>query len=196
MGALARLTRSMPPDMRKQVYDLLLLYALKGVTDARAADAIAELYSPPRVTVELRRMRRRCPGMGLVPGATFDLHEDEDGVAYDVLTAVDRQRIRERAARGRPFLVVGSPPCTDWCYYNVQVNHRHMAPAELRRRLIERQVTLRFAVEVYCLQLVGGRHFLHAHPVGATSWKEGCIRALERQAGVGFIGGGGAGSDG
>ena len=31
MGALARLTRSMPPDMRKQVDDLLLLYALNGV---------------------------------------------------------------------------------------------------------------------------------------------------------------------
>ena len=46
MCALARLTRSMPPDMRRQVDDLLLLYALNGVTDARAADAIAELYSP------------------------------------------------------------------------------------------------------------------------------------------------------
>ena len=59
MGALARLTRSMPPDMRRQVDDLLLLYALNGVAGARAADASVELYSPPRVTVELRRMRRR-----------------------------------------------------------------------------------------------------------------------------------------
>ena len=93
--------------------DLLLLYALNGVADEPAAKAIAELYSPPRVTVELREVRRRCPGMGLVPGATFDLQEDENGVAYDVLKASDRQRIRERVARDRPFLVVGSPPCTD-----------------------------------------------------------------------------------
>ena len=94
--------------------DILLLYALNGVADAAAAKAIAELYSPPRVTAELQKVRRRCPGMGLVPGATFDLCEDEHGVAYDVLKAVDRQRIRERVSWGRPFLVAGSPPCTDW----------------------------------------------------------------------------------
>ena len=67
------------------------------------------------MTAELKEYRKRCPGMGLVPGATFDLHADEDGVAYGVLKAVGRQRIRERVARDRPFLVVGSPPCTDWC---------------------------------------------------------------------------------
>ena len=150
--------------------DLLLLYALNGVADEPAARAIAELYSPPRVTAELKEVRKRCPGMGLVPGATFDLQEDEDGVAYDVLRASDRRRIRERVARGRPFLVVGSPPCTDWCFYNVHANHKRMAPTELRRRRIERQVTIRFAVEVYCLQLAGGRHFLHNHPAGTTSW--------------------------
>ena len=113
LGALSRLARSMPPDLRREVDDLLLLYALNGVADEPAAKAIAELYSPPRVTVELQHMRRRCPGMGLVPGATFDLAEDEHGIAYDVLKAADRQRIRERVARDRPFLVVGSPPCTD-----------------------------------------------------------------------------------
>ena len=94
---------------------LLLLYALNGVADAAAAKAIAELYSPPRVTAELRKVRRRCPGMGLVPGATFDLAEDEFGVTYDVLKAADRQRIRARVARDQPSVVVGSPPCTDWC---------------------------------------------------------------------------------
>ena len=114
MGALARLTRSMPPDMRRQVDDLLLLYALNGVAAAAAAKAIAELYSPPRVTAELQKIRRRCPGMGLAPGATFDLCEDEFGATYDVLKAADRQRIRARVSRDKPFLVVGSPPCTDW----------------------------------------------------------------------------------
>ena len=125
-------------------------------------------------------MRRRCPGLGLVPGATFDLCEDERGVADDVLKAADRQRIRERVPRYRPFLVVGSPPCTDWCYYNVQVDHRRMPEAELRRRLVERQITLRFAVEIYCLQLAGRRHFLHEHPVGATSWHEGASARCSR----------------
>ena len=73
---MLRLASSMPPDLRKEVNDLLLLYALNGVADEPAAKAIAELYSPPRVTAELKETRKRCPGMGLVPGATFDLYED------------------------------------------------------------------------------------------------------------------------
>ena len=76
LGALGRLVRSMPPDLRREVDDLLLLYALNGVADEPAAKAIAELYSPPRVTAELKEMRRRCPGMVLVHGATFDLYAD------------------------------------------------------------------------------------------------------------------------
>ena len=47
MGALLRLGHSMPPDLRREVDDLLLLYALNGVADEPAARAIAELYSPP-----------------------------------------------------------------------------------------------------------------------------------------------------
>ena len=80
-GALRRLAKTMPPDLRSEVGELLQLYALNGVRDAAAARAVAELYSPPRVTTELARMRRRVPGMALVPGATFDLEEDENGVA-------------------------------------------------------------------------------------------------------------------
>ena len=132
-------------------------------------------------------MRARCPGMGIVPGATFDLYEDQEGVADDVLKAEDRQRIRTMVSRDKPLLVVGCPPCTDWCFYNVVLNHPRMPVAELRRRLIERQVTLQFAAEIYCLQLAGGRHFLHEHPVGAVSWKEECMKALARQPGVGSV---------
>ena len=83
MGALARLASSMPPDLRKEVDDLLLLYALNGVADEPAARAIAELYSPPLVTVKLKKFRRRCPGMSLAPGATFDLYEGAEDVIMD-----------------------------------------------------------------------------------------------------------------
>ena len=58
LGALRRLAKAMPADLRWQVDDLLLLYALNGVADAAAHRAVFELYSPPRVTRELERMRR------------------------------------------------------------------------------------------------------------------------------------------
>ena len=125
--SLRRLASTMPPDLRHEVDDLLRLYAQNGVPDASAARAVAELYSPPRVTSELKRLRRRVPGMKLVPGATFDLEEDENGVAYDALTAVDRQRIRDRVIRDKPFLVVGSPKCTDYSKLTVNLQHPKMS---------------------------------------------------------------------
>ena len=93
-------------------------------------------------------MRRRVPGMALVPGATFDLEEDENLVAYNVLLAADRQRIRERILRDEPYLVVGSPKCTDYSNLTVNLQHPKMDKEELRRRLAEREVLLRFAVEM------------------------------------------------
>jgi hypothetical protein len=45
-----------------------------------------------------------------------------------------------------------------------------------KKQLAEGRLLLKFAAEIYQLQLQGGRHFLHEHPVGATSWKETCIR--------------------
>ena len=139
LGALARLARD-PRYSEEEVNDLLILYALNGVPDVPAGRAVMELYSPPRVTKELKKLRRRVPGMRLVPGATFDLDEDEFGQSYDVLRAADRERIRARVHRDKPFLVVGSPKCTDYCWFNTNVNHHRMQPEELKRRLVEREV--------------------------------------------------------
>jgi len=183
--ALMRLARTMPADLRREVGELLDLYAQNGVRDAAASRAVVELYSPPRVTAELKRMQRRVPGMALVPGATFDLEEDEHGVAYDALKATDRQRIRDRIQRDKPYLVVGSPKCTDYSSLTVNLQHPRMTEAEVRRRLVEREVLLRFAVEIYCLQLAAGRHFLHEHPRGAYSWKERFVQDLLRDPRVG-----------
>ncbi len=67
--------------------------------------AVAELYSPPRVTATL-------PRLGLVAGPTFDLHADEAGVAWDFTRTQDRKRAWERIRAEEPDRVVGSPPCT------------------------------------------------------------------------------------
>ena len=126
LGALCRPARA--PGIQEEVNDLVLLYALNGVPDVPAARAVVELYSPPRVTAELKKMRQHVPGMRLVPGATFDLQADENGEAYDVLKASDRASIRDRIKRDKPFLVVGSPKCTDYCWYNTAIHHKRWRP--------------------------------------------------------------------
>ncbi len=58
--------------------------------------AIAELYSPPRVTAALPRQSvsgHRVPGLsGLVAGSTFDLYADAAGVTWDFTRPSDRKR--------------------------------------------------------------------------------------------------------
>ena len=45
-----------------------------------------------------------------------------------------------------------------------------MASAKGKRQLAEAHVLLDFAIDIYFMQLAGGRHFLHEHPAGARSW--------------------------
>ena len=143
------------------IYELLLVH---GVSRGDAAAKVAELYSPPRVTAELGRL----PHMSLVGGSTFDLRADANGRAWDFRKAEDRRRARAQIREEQPFLVIGSPPCTEFCAIQ-NLNRHRWSPAEVRRRHAEAMVLLGFAVEVYWLQLEAGRHFLHEHPATASS---------------------------
>ena len=46
---------------------------------------------------------------------------------------------------------------------------------------------LKFALEIYELQLAEGRHFLHEHPDSAASWQVPRMVALRRRQGVGEV---------
>ncbi len=64
--------------------------------------AVAELYSPPRVTQALPA------GAGLVAGSTFDLIADAAGVKWDFAKPLDRKRAWDRIFAEEPSLIVGS----------------------------------------------------------------------------------------
>ena len=46
-----------------------------------------------------------------------------------------------------------------------------MGVEELRRAAVEAETLLQFALEIYRIQLRGGRHFVHEHPAHASSWE-------------------------
>jgi hypothetical protein len=50
-----------------------------------------------------------------------------------------------------------------------------MTPDEVRRRMAEARLHLEFCAEVYKEQMRAERHFLHEHPLTATSWQEQCV---------------------
>jgi hypothetical protein len=149
---------------------------------------VAELYSPPRVTATLPRPSEREPLVsrrsGLAAGSTFDLHKDEAGVAWDFTRPGDRKRAWERIRAEEPFLVVGSPPCTMFSRLQLNLNANKMGKVEWERRRREAEVLLIFAVAVYKLQVLAGRHFLHEHPAGATSWGHPAVAKLRARPDV------------
>ena len=52
---------------------------------------------------------------------------------------------------------------------------------KFRRLLAEACVLLGFMAEIHTIQLRAGRHFLHEHPLGATSWGERVVKDLARR---------------
>ena len=102
------------------VYEILLL---AGLSQEQARDKIVELYSPPRVTQESQAR------LGM-KGITFDLQADAAGKSWDFRKAEDRARVRRMIEKEKPFIVIGSPPCTDWNTRNQNFNHPRMTAEE------------------------------------------------------------------
>ena len=162
-----------------RLYELLLT---TGVSPGDARAKIVELYSPPRITSEAATL----PWLSLAGGSTFDLRADADGRSWDFRLESDRRKARARIAREKPFLVVGSPPCT--LFSVLQALNRGRVDGAVRDRLLaEARVLLGFAVEIYEMQLRAGRHFLHEHPASASSWSDPRVVRLLQDPRVGVV---------
>ena len=181
---LEALLATMTAELAEDARSINNLFIINGCTSRDAQKKVVELYSPPRVTSALQAAPSRYPG--LRAGSTFDLHEDEHGEKYDFLKSEDRQRCRERLRAERPWLVVGSPPCTWWSAL-MALNRAKMSRAEVERRDVEAKTLLYFACEVYRQQLREGRHFLHEHPEAARSWADEQVKGILDNPAVGSV---------
>jgi hypothetical protein len=165
--------KSVPKKVRAEATELMELFLVHGVSPEMAKAKVVELYSPPRVTKELGRVR----SLYLSAGSTFDLIADASGKVWNFLLAEDRARCRRQLAKEKPYLVIGSPPCTQ--YTRLQnLNRNRVDPKERHRRQVEAKILLDFAVEVYRAQLARGARFLHEHPLATTSWEEPAVKEL------------------
>ena len=124
---------------------------------------VTEVFSPERNNKLARKF-------GLTPGASMDLTN-----GYDFNKPEDRRRAWSEIKKTEPFIIIGSPPCT--LFSNLQELNKHIHrddPAWLSRFESEKQKAighLQFCALLYRHQLRQGRHFLHEHPWGASSWK-------------------------
>ncbi len=116
---------------------------VNGATAAEGQAKVAELFSLPRVAKLLR------PSMSLGKGLTFDLQGDADGRSWDFLKAADRREALTRIREQKPYLVIGSPPCTAFSRLNDGWNFRRMDTEVVRMCKVEGRVILGFAAQVY-----------------------------------------------
>ena len=85
------------------IYELFLV---QGAPNGIARANVCELFSPPRVPSEIRRL----PNITIARGATYDLFADKDGRAFDFTKAADRRKVRKEIEEMNPYFVIGSPP--------------------------------------------------------------------------------------
>ena len=168
---------------RREANEIVELFLTHGVALPIARAKVAELYSPPRVTTQLARL----PQLHLSPGQTFDLRQDRAGRSWNFLLEADRVEAKRLIQEERPYIVIGSPPCTSFCSFNRRFNYRRMDHEKVRKALHDGNVLLAFALEIYELQLSEGRHFLHEHPASAASWQVPRMVALRRRHNVGEV---------
>jgi len=176
----ALIIKGMPEQVAKEYINTYELFLVHGVSAGDAKKKVTELFSPPRVTAELQRM----PTINLAAGATYDLRADAKGRSWDFLKQADRAKARKEIREQKPFMVIGSPPCTAFCTLNQGLNKHKGSPEERKRKMTEATTLLHFALEIYELQVRAGRHFLHEHPQGASSWRDARMEKMMKHPSV------------
>ena len=164
------------------VEEVRRLCLIRGETSNEVGKRIVELFSPPRINEKIDRMSSK---KGIVAGTSFDLIVDKrTGETWNFLKPEDRRRCWNRLEEERPWVVIGSPPCTAFSTINTGLNYPKMNRDEVLRRQGEARVLLGFALAVYHWQLNRGCYFLHEHPDSASSWELPEVRAMMGRPGV------------
>ena len=149
----------------EEVRDIATLCLELGAVD------LAEVYSPGRFGEAAWRH-------GLRPGFAVDL---QTGWNMDLQEHVET--LREVQEEQDPYIVMGSPPCTEFSRL-LHISKSKRDPDVVARKRAAGERHLRNSVEVYRRQMARGRYFLHEHPKSADSWQEECIRKLEEEPSV------------
>ena len=143
---------------------------------------ISEIYYPPRVTVEIVKSKNEF----LTPGLAFDITVDDpdDGQPWDFNVEAKREKAREILRKQKPYLLIGSPMCTAFCFWQRLNAARWGNTAEAQAARTKAVKHMEFAASLYFEQLQAGRYFLHEHPRYASSWGLSTMEELMKIPGV------------
>ena len=132
---------------------------------------VAEVYSPPRVVTV-------AEAAGLRGGFSLDLTTPWNGEVWDFTKKRCRTKAIELLRRDKPYLLIGSPPCTAWSNLQSFNELRPGGKQKVEAARNRARIHLLFCVRLYKIQLDAGRYFLHEHPRSAKSWQEKCVQSI------------------
>ena len=145
---------------------------------------VSEIYSPPRITAELKKQRRGC----LLPGFAFDItcEDPDDGQAWDFSRRDKREKARRLLRQQRPYMIIGSPECKAFSTWMALNEAKSADPHRIRLAKTQALTHLHFVASLYHDQIEAGRYFIHEHPKWATSWQEGVMKGIAGMPEVGI----------
>ena len=143
---------------------------------------VTEVYSPPRVTAELIRMKNK----ELLPGFAFDVTtlDPDDGMPWDFSLKSKQDKALKMIESQEPYMLIGSPMCKAFCSWQFLNFVKSKDKEAMRKFYLKAVEHMRFVVRLYRMQHDAGRYFLHEHPSGATSWKLDFIENLLNTPGI------------
>ena len=172
--------------------DLLMTCGVETVNASRAAIQIqrlskasqqsgeqptfVEAYGRGSLNEQAHSHRRNLNIQGL--GALDLRTRRPDGKLWDLSKPSHQKLVMQLVKIHEPTWIIGAPPCTSFSTLNTGLNFPRMNPEDVERIKAEGKAHLRFACRLYRYQVKHGRHFLHEHPAGASSWHEDCIQDL------------------
>lgn len=105
------------------------------------------------------------------------------GAPWNFCLQPDQDEAEALVRTNKPTWLIGSPPCTAFCQF-MAINFQKMTDEHVAEVHREGRRHLHFVIRLYRLQVEEGRHVLHEHPQGATSWQDPQMIALLRHARV------------
>ena len=113
----------------------------------------------------------------MVKGDSLDLTARRPGgLRWDFTKASDRLKVWKLIRRERPYIIVGSPPCTMCSSLQNIARAKPGGEQRCQEKLGEAMVNLEFCAKLYRHQISQGVYFLHEPPSllaagGCHAWR-------------------------
>ena len=132
--------------------------------------AVAELFSPPRFSLEAQKRGQQ--------GIAFDLKQ-----GWNLLNPLTQRKVDALLDELCPELLIVCPPCTysgGWEH----LNSCYRTPLERAKLLHENRARLKFSRQQIEKQVQRGGEFMFEHPWGASTWNDPEFEILCKKYGV------------